>query len=414
MNQKKYQNATLVGIIITLVLFGVSLTQIKVAPVLINIMGDYQMSASAASWLLSLFNLVGVFVAIPSGLLVNRVGAKPMVLGGAVVVLLGSALAILFAGPSTLLISRAIEGMGFIAVATCGATLIERCVAPEKLGSAMGIWGTGLPLGSVVAGPCAPALYQSYGLPGTWLVFGIVLLAAALLLAFIIKEHKPEAIAKRPASEAAPVDDARYRDLFTKNAILFFLGDICINIALLAYMSYSPSVLQMKGVAPTTAGLAVSVTMAFALVGSVVFGKLADKFGCWKLLLVVSTLVIGPCCFLAFNFTGATMWTGAAIMGLVGMGSTPVLFYGLVRVLKSPKLVPLAMGVLLTSQGLGQFIGTAVFQALLGPEFGGTLIAGIVSILVCALGAFLFSRTKDMVAQNAAAQEPEMQEAAAE
>lgn len=86
------------------------------------------------------FHLRGHHLGPAHGALAKKFGPKTMLLAAAVVVAIGSLIGA-FAGNGTILIvSRAIEGVAFIFVTICGPLAVQKYVAPDKIGSATGIW----------------------------------------------------------------------------------------------------------------------------------------------------------------------------------------------------------------------------------------------------------------------------------
>lgn len=66
---RNYQNAAVVGVFVTLVAVAMAIVQYKIPTILPVLMGNLQMDATAASWLMTIFVLMMVFSAIPFGIL---------------------------------------------------------------------------------------------------------------------------------------------------------------------------------------------------------------------------------------------------------------------------------------------------------------------------------------------------------
>lgn len=354
---------------VTLVAVAMAIVQYKIPTILPVLMTNLHMDATAGSWLMTIFVLMMVFSAIPFGILAQRFGARTISVVAVAIIVIGSVVGAFSQGTSVLLASRAIEGIAITAITVCGPILIEGSVDPRDAGTAMGIWGTWGPLGSTVAALATPTLFALWGMSVLWLVYAAIVVVAAIFMLVIVK---------RPNSAADQQDGgaARFGRLFTRDMLLYFVGFIAFNVCLLAVLSYVPTILQNRGMDATTSGFVSTLPMILSLVSSPFFGRVSDKTGKTKRLLVLTVAFLGPCAFVLYVSSGAVMWGAAVVMGLVGMGSTGLMILGLMKVLPDPSLKTIGMGALITVQGIGQFLGTFLVQLLLGPAFDNVYIAG--------------------------------------
>ena len=80
------------------------------------------------------------------------------------------------------------------------------------------------------------------------------------------------------------------------------------------------------------------------------------------------------------------MWAALVIMGLTSMGAPTVFVAAYPTVLGKPELMSVGMGVLLLVQSLGQFLGTFVSSALLGPFLDQWVLCGTVACALALVG----------------------------
>lgn len=377
---RTYQNVAVVGVFVTLVAVAMAIVQYKIPTILPVLMTDLHTDATAGSWLMTIFVLMMVFSAIPFGILAQRFGARTISVVAVAIIVIGSVIGAFSQDTSVLLASRAVEGIAITAITVCGPILIEGSVDPRDAGTAMGIWGTWGPLGSTVAALATPTLFALWGMSVLWLVYAAIVVVAAILMLIIVK---------RPNSAADQQDGgaARFGRLLTRDMLLYFVGFIAFNVCLLAVLSYVPTILQNRGMDATTSGLVSTLPMILSLVSSPFFGRVSDKTGKTKRLLVLTVAFLGPCAFVLYVSSGAVMWGAAVVMGLVGMGSTGLMILGLMKVLPDPSLKTIGMGALITVQGIGQFLGTFLVQILLGPAFDNVYIAGAGVLAIGIVGA---------------------------
>lgn len=385
---RNYQNHVLVGIVLLIAGISVAMIQYKVPTIMTSLMAEFSMNAEQASWLMSIFTLMSIFVAVPAGTLAQKFGAKRIMIMASCIAVLGSLIG-LFSGTSAVLIfSRAIEGVALTILTTCGPIIVQQSVRPDKIGTTMGVWGIWGCLGSTIAAVLTPTVFETMGFSGLWIAYAVVAAVAAVLVLFVIKDRvitlpKPE---ETRLAEASEVEPPRYREIFTKDVILFFVGFAIFNICLLAILAFVPTILQMQNFDPTLSGFISTAPMLLSVISSPLFGTISDKVGRCKPLLVAAMLVMGPCTFLLYTNTGALLWVAVVVMGLIGMGGVGMFLSGYTKILPRPELASIGMGVMVTVQGLGQFLGTFFVQALLGPSLTNWFFAGLILMILGFVG----------------------------
>lgn len=396
----KRQNPIFLGVILLCAGIAVALTQYKIPTIMMAIMGLFDMDAATASWLMSIFTLMGIIFAIPSGALAQKFGAKNMMMVALIIAVCGSMIG-LFAGTSPVLIfSRAIEGVALTILTTCGPIVVQKCVVPEKIGSTMGVWGIWGCLGSTIAALITPTLFETAGFSGVWIFYAVVCVIMVVVLFFAVrmppKDFFPavEAAVAEAQSEDAPTGLAAYKAIFSKDVVLFFIGFAIFNICLLAILSFVPTILQMQDFDQTLSGFISTAPMLLSIVASPLFGTISDKIGKVKPLLCLAMFVMGPCTMIMYNNTGVLLWVAVLVMGLIGMGAVGLFLSGFTKLLPRPELVAVGMGVMVCIQGLGQFLGSFMVQALLGDTLTNWFFAGIVLMILGFIGTAAIALTK--------------------
>ncbi len=372
-------------IAVVLLLFGtaVASSQYKVPVIMTQITQQFGMTDSSASWLMSIFTFVGIILAIPTGALAKKFGPKILLLAASAILLVGSLIGIAATDGTMLIVSRGVEGVAFILVTICGPLAVQKYVAPEKIGSATGIWALWVCLGSVVGGVVTPTVSATLGFVGVWMVYAVFAAIFAVLVAVVVKfnDGAPDAPAQASGEQVEP--KVSYAELFKPNTLLYLAGFLLFNMVLLAMLSFSPTWMQIQGIDPTLSGFLSTLPMLLAVISSPLFGSLSDKLGRCKPLYIIALLSMGPCAFLLLTGTGMQLWIGAVIMGLVGMGVPVICLTAYPKVLGKPELMSIGMGFLMLIQSLGQFLGTFVSPMLLGSSGDQWMTLGIV---MCILG----------------------------
>ena len=151
----------------------------KVPPALPLLEAELGLPRVIAGLIASSFYGVGAVFGVVSGVTIDRLGARRMVLAGAAVMALAS-LAGGLAGSGTLLLAtRIVEGFGFATLTVAAPKLIAAATRAEVRRLALGAWGTYMPVGMALSLVIATAVLDSIGWRGLWFLnAGLILLYA--------------------------------------------------------------------------------------------------------------------------------------------------------------------------------------------------------------------------------------------
>lgn len=383
-DNRRYMNPIGVGIVLFLVATSVTMCQYKIPTIMVDIMGRFQVDAGAASWLMSIFTFVGIIVAIPTGLLAKRIGAKRTIILAIVINVVGQVGGAFASNVWILLLTRAFEGIALVFTVASAPLLIQRVVAPSRIGTSTGIYMLGGMLGATIGGVLSPTLFYSVGYMGLWLSFAaITAVSGIIFLAYVRREVGPLEVA---AGESNSNDASEWRIFLKPNTLLFYAPFAIFQLVLLTILSYSPVSLQQQGMSAALSGVVSTLPMLLAIISSIAFGVISDKMGRCKPLCILGMLLLGPCCYIMLNCSGPTMWAALVIMGLTSMGTPTVFVAAYPTVLGKPELMSVGMGVLLLVQSLGQFLGTFISSALLGPLLDQWVLCGTVACVLALVG----------------------------
>jgi MFS family permease len=160
----------------------------KMPPALPQFQEELGLSLVAVSWLVSVFNLIGLAAALFFGLAIDRVGAFRFCLAGLTLIAVGGAFGSQAEGALWLLASRVLEGTGFIALSVSAPVLIAASSAPADRNLTLGLWGGYLPAGASAALALSPLALGTIGWRGWWLAIALVTVACAAWL-FALRAH---------------------------------------------------------------------------------------------------------------------------------------------------------------------------------------------------------------------------------
>lgn len=391
-DNRSYLNPIGIGIVLFLVATSVTMCQYKIPTIMVDIMGRFQISAGVASWLMSIFTFVGIIVAIPTGFLAKRIGPKRMIVLAAAINVVGQIGGAFATNAWVLLLTRAFEGVALVFTVASAPLLIQRVVAPSRIGTSTGIYMLGGMLGATIGGVLTPTLYYSVGYMGLWLTFAAIAAVSGIIFsAYVRRDVGPlEDVTEEEGSN----DIGDWRVFFRPNTLLFYVPFAIFQLVLLTILSYSPVSLQQQGMSAALSGVVSTLPMLLAIISSIAFGAISDSMGRCKPLCILGMLLLGPCCYIMLNCSGPIMWAALVIMGLTSMGAPTVFVAAYPTVLGKPELMSVGMGVLLLVQSLGQFLGTFVSSALLGPFLDQWVLCGAVACALALVGTLCVAACK--------------------
>jgi MFS family permease len=160
---------------------------------------DFAFSASALGVAVAIFYAVCALLSSPSGLLVERIGARrAMRVGAATTVACCLAVAALADSASALLALLLLGGVGNALAAPAASGVLARHVPETRHGVAFGAMQAGAPFGAVLAGLALPAVAIPFGWRWAFVVTAALAAAAALAAPAAGRGSRAAAAGARP------------------------------------------------------------------------------------------------------------------------------------------------------------------------------------------------------------------------
>ena len=248
-------------------------------PVLRLIISEFHLGHAEAGLLMSLFALPAIFIAIPGGIISDRVGMKRVGVASAILMVTGTLIAANSASFPVLAAGRLISGVGAVTLAIVMPQLLSSWFAGKELGLAMGMFNTSMPLGTIVSFN----LLGSLGIALGWRVpiYITVIMSAVALLSLLFFFRQPEG---RPPRGVGP------RAWTSGTGLPIWLVAVVwmwFNAAFISFLTFSQDFFVTKGYTPASAGLLSSVIIMGSLFLSPLTGYLVGRHGREEVLLAV-------------------------------------------------------------------------------------------------------------------------------
>jgi MFS family permease len=270
----------------------------SVGPLLID---DLHFTYVQLGWLIGLFSLPGVVLALPGGLLGQRLGERRVAVAGLAVMALGAAIT---GGSSTFVmaaIGRTLSGAGFVLANTVFAKMVADWFAGKELATAMAVmltaWPVGIALGLVSLGAVASAF--------SWRIAVDAGAAVALLgLVFVLALYRRP---PRAETATAPVA-AAIRPREVRLSVVGGLAWGALNGSLLVFVAFAPGALIANGASVAQAGAVISLTLWVGIVSIPIGGQVVDRVGHADYIIVFGAIVTALCIGALPGFGAPAFW----------------------------------------------------------------------------------------------------------
>ena len=167
--------------ILCVYLFGVcgGTTVTKIVPLSADFARIFGIGPAGFGWLVSLIAVPAVLLAIPSGLLADRVGPRAVLIGGAALGIIANLLYLAAGSVPMLQAARLIEGIAIVHIYTAGPALLMAMTDGGRRTSAMTVWTTYMPVGTAIGLALGGTFSASAAWRSVFIGHGIMFVIAA-------------------------------------------------------------------------------------------------------------------------------------------------------------------------------------------------------------------------------------------
>jgi len=337
----------------------------KVAPSLPVLRADLDITMFGAGWIASVYPGTAVLLGLIGGALADRFGHRNAMAFGLLLIALGSAAGSMAGSLGPMLVTRVIEGAGFVFIAVAAPSLVIAATTARDRGLAMGFWGLFMPIGVTGMLLLAPVVLALSGWRALWLVnAGLGVAAIALLLASGVGRARVPVNSSQLWRELAVTVRSPAPWILAAVSVMFGLKYSAFNAWLPTYL------MEVQGRSAATAGaMAAVVALAHApgvLLGGWLVGRGLPRW-----------VAIG----------GASLAMGLAALATFGLGLPPLVAFAAAVVFGFVSgLIPSAMltaaPVFATSMAqIGAFNGIIIHGANVGVLGAAPAFAAVASNL---------------------------------
>mgnify|MGYP001554394197 CR=1 FL=1 len=339
----------------------------KVPPLIPDIRSELGITLVHAGWVLSIFNIIGLLLGACAGAIADTLGHRNLLVTGLVLQALGSMTGAFTPSFEWLLLTRFIEGMGFLSVIVSTPTLIFQAVNTKDTKVALSIWTCYLPAGACLMMLMIPILLKVFTWRGIWQVNALLILLYIPLIIWVTR--KLSRFTTPLALNISSVLRNVMTTLCAPGPLLLMLLFFTYALQWLAVMGFLPTLLlEHHQFSKHSASALTGIVVGCNIIGNLAGGWLLNRgFRRWVLMAAASGVmgasalcIYSPDSGLLVNYGGCLLFS--TIGGLIpasALGAAPIFA-------PNQNLVSTTVGMIIQGGQSGQV-------------FGPTLLAWIVS-----------------------------------
>ncbi len=367
-------------------MLALQVSNLGFSPLIPAIQREFDLTFSQVGLFAGMYGLISIFVSIPAGLMIRRVGEKAALTAGLAVVTLGLVSLSAAGSVTTAFGARALWLTGYRCAFIAVMTAIALSCPPSIRGRSMGILGAIAAFASVVGAPMGSIVARDFGWRNGVLAYAAVAAIGAVIfvLAYEVRAAENSEVSSEPSSASVPF----------RNPMVWGVALLCAfaGVTSLTTNTFLPSVMgEVFKLDAVESASTISMGFGWAIAVNLSFGYLMDRcnrsavMGGVALLLVAGSLLMVSKDLVTFRL-GAIM---VLALGHAAIQQSYALAADVLRGRETGNVMGIVGGVAgvvnyLTPQALG----------ILRDQFGGfdagwytlAAISGITFLLVMFLG----------------------------
>ena len=371
----------------------------KLSPALPVLDEDLGVTLLQAGFLLSLVQLAGMTLGLLVGLSADTLGLKRSMVAGLLLLTLASLIGGWARDAQTLLLLRAVEGLGFLLVSMPAPSLIRHLVLPERMSSMLGLWGAYMPLGTALALLCGPLVIQLTNWPfWWWLLAAMTLVMAVWVMRWVPADQRHALASAVNDAQASGWLNRLQQTLRAPGPWLVALSFAMYSGQWLAVIGFLPTIYAQAGVAGGLSAVLTALVAGVNMVGNIASGRLLSRGVKPQVLLYIGFSVMGLGTLLAFavwpmsadgtGLPAVLRFVAVLLFSMLGGMIPGTLFSLAVRLAPGAGTVSTTVGWMQQWASFGQFVGPPLV-AWVASRVGGWHWTWSVTVLCSLAGLWL-------------------------
>ncbi len=317
---------------------------------------EFRAGPGATSGVFSSTVVIWCALGWPAGHIADRIGARPVIVFGALAMGAGLVLTSLI---DRLWLGYLTYGLGVGIGIACGYVPMIAVVGGwflRRRNTALGLAVAGIGCGTLVVAPICAALIQRLGWRETYVVLGIVSTVVLLACAFIVRQ---------PPVHVAPMPFSIREAIRTPAFKLLYFSAVLSSMGLFTPFVFLPAFARDHGSSEVAAATLVGLIGGSSVVGRMGLGSLADRIGVVRLYQLCYLVVALSFLLWLVAQSYAVLVIFALVLG-VGYGGYVALSPAVLAHFYGTQRLGTVLGALYSSGGVGVLMGPPVAGFIIG------------------------------------------------
>ena len=360
----------------------------KVPPLLPTLREDLSLTLLQSGLIATMLNVMGALVGVFAGVFSDRLGPRRFAVTGLLVMAVGCVSGALANGYPLLLLSRFLEGAGFIMTTVSGVALIANVSQLRDRPRAMALWSSYMPTGGALAMLAAPIALAGIGWRGYWLA----LAGAAIVSAILLLREVP-----------APPSGGGTRPLQLALESLLSPGALALCLAFTGYAAMWAAVMiwlptfavEQRGYSHAVGGLLAAAMVAINIPGNLMGGWLmARGVGRSSMILLASGIQAVAACGALLDLLPDTLRFACVLAFSFFGGPIPMaVMSGIAVHARTPGHIGTTSGMVMQASQVAQFFGPLCVAWVAGLAGWGATLGPMLAFAACSLaGGWMIGR----------------------
>ena len=311
----------------------------------------------------AIYSMPNIVMVLIGGIIIDRIGTKRSTLMFAAVCLVGAVITTLSGQLWTMAAGRLVFGLGAESMIVAVTTALARWFKGKELSFAFAINLTIARLGSFGALNSPTLAGWAFA---TWkgpLLIAVTFAAVAVAAAAVYWMLEARAERSFALGSAGQTDKVVFSDIFRFSASYWLIVALCVTFysGIFPFQTFAVKFfMDAHGTSREMGGFLSSMLTLFAMIGSPLFGLLADRIGKRALLMLFGSALLMPV-YLLMAYTGVSLYVPMAMMGVAFSLVPAVMWPSVAYVVEEAKL-----GTAYGLMTLVQNAGMTVFNLAVG------------------------------------------------